>query len=1172
MKEKNWIQKQVLNDLRARAAQILQLDEENVSTEAEIPDLGFDSRLLTEYVQGLSEQYDIEIHPGIFFEYTTLTAFSDYLLEEHTQMIQEKFKSVDTNSGENLQNKNSQVINVKAYQDDGRQPVIVGAGITGMCISRALSQHKIPHVMLGNLMLDVTPKLGESMNESASIDFLQDYSEFGKTYFIKNDLTFYSAKFIGLTNFLGQKGHAFYDAYDRLGFNPETPYVSLIHVDRIAFDQQLYEQVKASPYCTVIPDVQVTSLVYDEENDAIEKLYLDNGQELQTSFVYDATNHVRLLAKLLKVEADVFDKPRSVFFSHYYSHDKKDACPFSSEEGSDKWMHSTNIIRTYRDTDGIDGVSWCIPEGKYISVGISVDAEEAKQYDKETAMKLLDAAYQRRGIDYISHFPDCRQIIQIPKTLHFIHKRVHGQNWLMAGGTASQIWYPSGSNISLSLFAAKIAPKVLLGAPEQWLQIYQQINQNLIKLHQNWSSWIKGECQTVADTGAFAKEIYNIGNKRMALYALVRNGEKYADVAKEMSMTDIPKYALMSQEIRVVTETELTQQTKAIDKAKDAMYDYIDRAVTKANKKQSPGAMKDKLTEEVVNDVKQLLVLDEGQEILDLEVPELGFSSIVLTQFADTLSKKFDITIHPGVFFEYTTLRAFIDYLLEEHGQTLKNHYGSATGAVPLLANVKTTSMNKEVPVIIGAGITGMCISRALSKQKIHHVMIGNLMVDDTPKLGESMNESASIDFLQDYSEFSNHYYVKNELNFYSRNTAALLNFKGQQGHAFYDAYKRLGFNVGTSYAHLIHLERLGFDRQLYEQVSQSHYCQLIENIQVRSLDYSEDDDVINKVYLGDGQSFIPSFVFDATNHVRLLGKLLNVDADILDEPRTIFFTHYCAKDPQDADRAAAKKWMHSTNIVRAHQDIDGIDGVCWCIPEGNYVSVGISVDAEQAKKYDKETALDLINKAYARRGIDYLQYFSKSRQLMEIPNTRHFMHKRVCGNNWLMAGGAASQIWFPSASNISLSLFAAKIAPKVLHSEPQEWLEVYKQINLNLTKLHQSYNTWVYGDGRSLAELGVFARSIYSFGNKRMALYALVRNGEEYADIARKMSTADISQYAMMNHEIRVLSEGDLAKQTRAIDKVRESLWKSLEKKTVEEMSSGSIQEAVPEPLLEVR
>lgn len=558
-----------------------------------------------------------------------------------------------------------------------------------------------------------------------------------------------------------------------------------------------------------------------------------------------------------------------------------------------------------------------------------------------------------------------------------------------------------------------------------------------------------------------------------------------------------------------------------------------------------------KLAQDVIQQAARALSRDERHVSLDVEISALGFNSVSLTAFAVGLSETYGMTLHPGIFFEYTTLNALIRHLLEKHGDSIRAYYGVSPKEAATVSEADAFATDEPIPVIIGAGITGMCISRALSQHRIKHVMVGDLMVNDTPKLGESMNESASIDLLQEYSEFSEYFFVKKEINFYSRDTVAFLNLRGKKGHTFYDAYERLGFNPKTEYAHMVHIERLGFDRALYGQVSSSPYCTVIPKHKVTALDYDEQTDVIRKIDLENGEKLFPSFVFDATNHVRLLGKLLKIDAEIFDKPRHVFFTHYGhfgngngSGSTCSTGACGDEAWRHATNIVRAHKDIDGIEGVCWCIPEGAYISVGISVDSKDAVNYTKEEAVDLLNQAYRRRGIDYVRSFPERREIVEIPGTRHFIHNKIHGKNWLMAGGTACQIWFPSGSNISISLLAAKIAPKVLQSDPVEWLQIYQQINSNLAKLHGSYDRWVRDDCRSLAELGLFAKDIYSFGNRRMALYALVRNGKEYADVAKKMSTSEIPKYAMMSQEVRVIKEADLPQQTRKLDEARSSLF----------------------------
>jgi len=249
----------------------------------------------------------------------------------------------------------------------------------------------------------------------------------------------------------------------------------------------------------------------------------------------------------------------------------------------------------------------------------------------------------------------------------------------------------------------------------------------------------------------------------------------------------------------------------------------------------SSEALAQKLIDDVANDAAALLEVEAKHLDTEAEINELGFDSISITKFARQTSEKFSVVIHPGVFFEYTTLAAFAAYLLRKHGDAVRSFYH----AKPIV--------NTPKPVIIGAGITGMCISRALSKQGIEHIMLGDPSVNDTPKLGESMNEAASIDLIQEYAEFSQYFFLKKEISFYSRDTVALLNLRGKEGHSFYDAYNRLGFSPQTEYANMIHIDRLGFDRALFNQVSASSYCTIIPNLKVTELAYDDNADTINK-------------------------------------------------------------------------------------------------------------------------------------------------------------------------------------------------------------------------------------------------------------------------------------------------------------------------------------
>lgn len=558
----------------------------------------------------------------------------------------------------------------------------------------------------------------------------------------------------------------------------------------------------------------------------------------------------------------------------------------------------------------------------------------------------------------------------------------------------------------------------------------------------------------------------------------------------------------------------------------------------------SAESLRDKVQQEVLQQAAELLSVPVSELNPAREIIELGFNSTIALNFAHGISAIYDVTIHPGIFFEYTSLNAFIDYLLDVHQQALRDHYQPQAQSK---ATAETSPALEPIPVIIGTGITGLMISRALTKAQIHHVMVGDPMIGDTPKLGESMNESASIDLLQEFSEFKEYFFDKKEINFYSGNLVALLNLRGKKGHAFYDTYERLGFNPQTEYASMIHIDRLGFDRALYEQVSQSPFCKKIPKLKVTKLDYDEATQTIRKVILEDGQELLASYVFDATNHVRLLGRMLNIEAEMFNEPRDVFFTHYRQTDLSH-DCKVGEPWQHATNILRLEQQTDGVDGVAWCIPEGSYISVGVSIDSKDVGDLSKEAILDLLDQAYQRRGLDYRKVFGERREIVAVPRTRHFIHKQFVGKNWLMAGGSACQIWYPSGSNISISILASKIAPKLIKEDAGKWLQIYQQITTNLAKLHWSYDRWCSGKCTSRRELGLFARDIYSYGNKRMAIYASTRNGPEYETVAKEVAASEIPDHAMLGQELRIVSAENLEQQTHELNSARASLMAYLE------------------------
>jgi flavin-dependent dehydrogenase len=100
----------------------------------------------------------------------------------------------------------------------------------------------------------------------------------------------------------------------------------------------------------------------------------------------------------------------------------------------------------------------------------------------DKVMALVEEGYRRRGIDFLEVFPDPRSLTAIPRQQYFFHDRAYGRNWLLAGPSFGQVWFPSSSGVGTSLVAGYIAPRVLDG-PEIVGRQYQEYVAGLRESH-----------------------------------------------------------------------------------------------------------------------------------------------------------------------------------------------------------------------------------------------------------------------------------------------------------------------------------------------------------------------------------------------------------------------------------------------------------------------------------------------------------------------------------------------------------------------------------------------------------------------------------------------------------------------------------------------------------------
>lgn len=540
----------------------------------------------------------------------------------------------------------------------------------------------------------------------------------------------------------------------------------------------------------------------------------------------------------------------------------------------------------------------------------------------------------------------------------------------------------------------------------------------------------------------------------------------------------------------------------------------------------------------------------------DVHIQDLGFDSKALVEYTEAISGLLAEPIHPGVFFEYTTLALFADYLLEHQGKevemwlsdTAKEQQTVNCAADPwqiLAAELETqnrdsngtemheNTTDKPCLVIIGGGVASLLISYQLSKARLDHIIVGKAEIGDTPKLGESMTEVVSIEFGREFKHLSQYFYKKEVTPFFMGDLVAGLRFR------FFESLSSLFLEENVP-KEFIHIDRIGFDRALYEEVVASSHCRWIEAF-VEDVEYSKDEDKVQSLRLTNKEQLQPDYVWDCTNHIRLLGKKLAIPYKELDAPRQVIFTHYFEKNGEHFCDREDLPWMHATSLLSADEEFDQLSGVSWLIPLGNYVSVGISMLPEDIRGRTTEEIIALLTKAYERRGLRYTQYFTRRKEVISVPSN-HFMYDRFCGENWALVGGSGSSTWFTSGSNMSIAAFMASIAPKIV-KEPQMYGKHYTRHVKGFAKTQKIYDTFMESNVGSVDALK-FLSGIIEQARGRISSYYLKDEDLQLtsAEVAKSLFNEELlvdKQYLDFLRQIATHSQPkERADQTEAIFK----------------------------------
>lgn len=92
------IEENVLEELKDATNRILQLPKEDMGEDENLADFGYDSILLTEFANTLTERLGIRITPDVFFSHPTLGRLKTFLCENHREALEKRYHQTPGNA------------------------------------------------------------------------------------------------------------------------------------------------------------------------------------------------------------------------------------------------------------------------------------------------------------------------------------------------------------------------------------------------------------------------------------------------------------------------------------------------------------------------------------------------------------------------------------------------------------------------------------------------------------------------------------------------------------------------------------------------------------------------------------------------------------------------------------------------------------------------------------------------------------------------------------------------------------------------------------------------------------------------------------------------------------------------------------------------------------------
>ena len=311
------------------------------------------------------------------------------------------------------------------------------------------------------------------------------------------------------------------------------------------------------------------------------------------------------------------------------------------------------------------------------------------------------------------------------------------------------------------------------------------------------------------------------------------------------------------------------------------------------------------------------------------------------------------------------------------------------------------------------------------------------------------MNLEGTLLLWETFPQLSRFFFPKKQVLGYCGDYEVVCDFDVSQRAVSHVIFRTLGY---TPVDQFLQVDRIGFDAALWDSVVASAHC-TVHDAPVAHLEFDAAADAFSHVRLSDGTVLRPAYVFDATNHGRLLGQTVQLGHRPLSEPQRVAYTHFHLSPNASGP---PESWELTTAVVRLFRDGDAMDAIAWCIPLGDYVSVGLSMTETESDLPD-DALLDRVAIAFARYGVDYRHRYSERAEVKGLRH-RYFVYERAFGTNWLLAGPSFCQVWWLASAGVGTSLTAAQLAPKLLQ-DPVRWGAEYDRYMKRLVPIQETFD-----------------------------------------------------------------------------------------------------------------